>query len=64
MTERPALVTDKHLKFLDELRLSGEGNMHSESASLMRWFGLTIGEARTVLKYWMDSFAERHPEEV
>jgi len=60
--ERPAIVSDEHLEFLDELRESGATNMFGARPYLMRAFpGLTKEEADDVLQYWMDSFSERHP---
>jgi hypothetical protein len=61
--ERPAIVTERHLKFLDNLRDSGATNMYAASAYLERKFKqLTEEEAGVILVYWMKSFTERHPE--
>ncbi len=61
--ERPAIVSEEHLEFLDELRESGETNMFGARPYLMRAFpGLTKNEAAEVTQYWMNSFSERHPK--
>lgn len=61
MTERPKIVTDEHLKYLDNLRESGVTNMYgagqylsAEFSELSEW-----RNAKTVLRYWMESFEER-----
>lgn len=59
--ERPAIVTEKHLKYLDNLRKSGVTNMFGATPYLMRAFKkLKKDEARDVLLYWMRTFEERH----
>jgi hypothetical protein len=60
-TERPATVTDDHLKFLDKLRKSGKTNMFGAPAYLQRKFGLDEESATIITSYWMHSFSERHP---
>jgi hypothetical protein len=61
--ERPVVVEDKHLKYLDDLRKSGRCNMWGAGVYLSSVFGMDmdIDTANTVLGYWMDSFDERHP---
>lgn len=59
-TERPEIVTNLHLVYLDELRRSGVTNMFGAGSYLEDEFGLSRDEARTVLGYWMKTFAERH----
>lgn len=62
MPERPTIVADEHLTYLDELRESGETNMHGARPYLMREYPeLSSDEALQVLLYWQHSFAERHP---
>lgn len=51
---------DKYLRFLDDLRASGVTNMFGAAPYLANRLSLDIGEARTILSYWMDTFAERH----
>jgi len=59
--ERPELVKDEHLEYLDELRLSGVTNMYGAGTYLMQSFPLlTREEARSILKNWMTTFGERH----
>jgi len=59
--ERPDIVTDKHLVYLDNLRDSGVTNMWGASSYLERDTDLNHGDAKVVLAYWMKSFIERHP---
>lgn len=61
MTKRPSIVKDEHLRVLDELRESAEMNMYGAAVYLREHFVLSKTEARTVLRYWMDSYKERHP---
>jgi hypothetical protein len=62
--ERPAIVTDEHLEFLDDLRESGVTNMWGAGSYLRRRFRkLTEEQSSVVLAYWMRSFSERHPDE-
>ena len=58
--ERPAIVSDEHLDYLDDLRESGATNMFGARPYLIDEFDLTKDEAATVLAYWMKTFAERH----
>ncbi len=68
MVERPEIVTDEHLEYLDELRESGDTNMYGAGSYLEREFPELIGgrsfhssrKTLLILKYWMDSFTERH----
>ena len=59
--ERPEIVIDEHLEYLNELRESGETNMFGAGEYLEDEFDLCNSDARIILKYWMDSFGERHP---
>ena len=54
--ERPEVVKDEHLEYLDGLRESGATNMFGAGAYLESRFGLDKNTARTVLQYWMHSF--------
>ena len=58
--ERPELVTEAHLVFLDELRESGETNMFGAAEYIVDEFIISSEEAKTILKYWMKSFGARH----
>ena len=60
--ERPPIVTDEHLEYLDDLRESGRTNMLGAAPYLLDEFtSLDKSDAKEVLLYWMDSFDERHP---
>ena len=61
--ERPAVVKDEHLAYLDDLRKSGVTNMYGAVPYLKDEFGFSKAEARQVLAYWMQTFASRHPKE-
>lgn len=51
---RPAVCTDAHLEFLDDLRESGETNMFGARPYLMARFPeLTKQEALDICVYWM-----------
>ena len=63
MIERPAIVLDEHLLFLDDLRESGQTNMFGAVPYLKYAFGLDKKKAKIVLVYWMESFSERHNNE-
>ncbi len=60
--ERPEIVEDDHLIYLDDLRESGVTNMFGAGAYLESEFPLSSKEASTVLQYWMQTFSDRHPE--
>lgn len=71
-TKRPDFVTDEMLKYLDELRESGETNMYGAGRYLDQRFPDEIwvghGEAprsyrsseraKVVLQYWMKTFGD------
>ena len=57
--ERPEIVTDEHLNYLDALRESGATNMFGASAYLRSEFPeLSKSESTKVLSYWMESFGK------
>lgn len=60
---RPELCTEQHLTYLDKLRESGETNMFGAARFLMRNSDehLMERDAKKILLYWMDTFAERNP---
>jgi hypothetical protein len=60
--DRPDSVDEKHLVYLDELQKSGVTNMFGAGDYLQDQFDLDRKTSREVLKYWMDSYEERHPE--
>ena len=59
--KKPDYVDEQHLEYLDDLQ-SGIVNMYGARPYLMENFGLDKKEATEILKYWMQSFGERHPE--
>jgi len=56
--ERPSIVEDEHLDYLNELRESGETNMLEAVPYLMQEFSLNRKEATEILSYWMESFSD------
>ena len=62
--ERPEIVEDEHLTYLDDLRESGVTNMLEGNVYLEKRFNLSNRDASNVLVYWMKSFAERHKSSV
>lgn len=59
--KRPEIVKDKHLRYLDNLREMGVTNMYGAVPYLLKVFkGLNQEEGVIVLRYWMDTFSERH----
>jgi hypothetical protein len=48
---------NKYYVYLDELRESGETNMHGAAVDLQDEFGLDRLEARKILQAWMDQFS-------
>ena len=60
--ERPEIVTDRHLLFLDNLRKSGKINMWGAGSYVAKQFGITQKEAGIITTYWMDTFSDRHPK--
>ena len=72
MIERPEIVTDEHLEYLDELRDSGDTNMYGAGTYLDAEFPELLdgkpgfhssSKAQEILAYWMKSFTERHQPE-
>jgi hypothetical protein len=58
--DRPTFVTDYHMKFLDDLRESGETNMFGARPYLMKEFpDLSKQQAAEVLSFWMATFPRR-----
>jgi len=58
--ERPEVVTEAHLEYLDELRESGITNMLGAAPYVQEAFGMSMCAAKEVHLYWMQSFGERH----
>jgi len=62
MTDRPEIVTDEQLEYLDDLRESGVTNMFGAGPYVREEFGIDRREAKQVVLYWLESYEERHPE--
>ena len=60
MTNRPEIVMDEHLLFLDDLRASGVTNMFGAAPHIEDQFDVDPEQARTILAYWMETFTKRH----
>lgn len=58
--DKPEIVTEEYLEYLDGLRESGSINMFGATPYLSEMFDLSIKDARAVLSYWMQTFSERH----
>jgi hypothetical protein len=54
--ERPEIVDDEHLEYLDELRDSGQTNMFGSPAYVADEFDVGERDARIIVKYWMATF--------
>ena len=57
--EKPEIVTEEHLDYLDDLRESGITNMFGAGGYMQREFGVSREDANTILSYWMKTFGER-----
>lgn len=60
--DRPPVVQDVHLVYLDSLRETGITNMYGAGPYLAHAFDLSRSDARIILEYWMKTFSERHPD--
>jgi len=58
--EKPEIVEEAHLVYLDDLRDSGETNMFGAGPYVEATFDLNKKEARSIVKYWMETYSERH----
>ena len=61
MIERPDIVKDEHLIFLDDLRKSGVTNMFGARRYVEDWFDIDRDQAMQIVVYWMRTFLDRHP---
>lgn len=57
-TQRPSIVTDEHLEYLDALRESGVTNMFGARPYVENEFSVSKSDATTILSYWMRSFGD------
>jgi len=55
-TDRPEVVTEEILLYLNDLRESGITNMFGAGIYLQDEFGLNRHEAKDALVYWMKNF--------
>jgi len=61
--EKPEVVTEEHMEYLNELRESGETNMFGARPYLKNAFPeLTRQQTAEVLIYWMKTFKSRNEE--
>ena len=60
----PEYVTEKMLKYLDDLREDGTCNMFGAAPFVQLQFQIDRPVAKQVLTYWMQTFSERHPRRV
>jgi hypothetical protein len=58
--ERPEIVADEHLRFLDDLRASGAINMFGARPYIADTFGLDLSASQEILNYWMASFGKEN----
>ncbi len=58
--EKPKIVKDEHLTYLDNLRESGETNMFGATSYIEDTFGVSRIDARNILQYWMKSFGKEN----
>lgn len=56
--ERPEVVKDEHLEYLDGLRESGVTNMFGASEYVYNAFDVTRNQARQIVQYWMETFGK------
>ena len=59
MIDRPSIVEDEHLEYLNDLRESGTTNMYGAAPYVVGRFQVSRTEARIIVQYWMESFEER-----
>ncbi len=57
--ERPEMVTDDMLEYLDSLREPGAANMFGSWRFVRGKFCLSRRDAKAVVQYWMQTFGER-----
>ena len=61
--QNPHADFQHYFEFLDALRLSGDFNMFGAAPILSERFAIGDHAAKTILIRWMETFAERHPQE-
>lgn len=58
--KHPDYIEEEFLEYLDELRNDGWVNMVDAGPYLQEEFGLDRHKAKQVLRYWINTFGERH----
>lgn len=58
--ERPEIVEEEHLLFLDELRDSGATNMFGAPAYVEQEFDVSSTDAKAITLYWMETFGDEN----
>ena len=58
--DKPEILTEEHLTYLDNLRESGVTNMYGATEYIEREFSVSKKDAKEILLYWMKTFSERH----
>lgn len=62
--ERPNIVLQEHLEYLDDLSASNVTNMMGAGPYLESEFpGVDKYDAKVIILYWMESYDERHSDE-
>lgn len=56
------MATEEQLEFLDRLRERGTTNMYGAAPYVERQYGVTKTESKEIVKEWMSTFEERHPD--
>ena len=65
MTEVPDIENKEEMfVFLDDLKESGVTNMLGAGAYIQRAFFLEKSEALKILKEWMETYQERHSDDI
>ena len=54
-------ATEEQKLFLDRLRERGTTNMYGATPYIERQFGVSKSVAMDILRDWMETFEERHP---
>ncbi len=54
----------KHLLYLDRLRESGDVNMYGSTPYLQQEFDIPRKDAKRIVKEWLSTYTDRHPEEM
>ena len=57
-------ANEEHLKYLDKLREAGDVNMLGSTPYLQQEFDLPRLDAKHIVNHWLDTYVERHPEEM